>query len=97
MWLCVLCLGIESPAHTFGASLVDDHGHVLSDANDKYRPPIGQGIHPRKAAQHHADVAANIIGQALAIKNSGPLLPDKIALYAGSGLGTYLGVDACVE
>ena len=94
--MSLLCLGIESTAHTFGASLVDDHGHVLSDVNDKYRPPIGQGIHPRKAAQHHADVAANIIGQALAIKNSGPLLPDTIAFSAGPGLGPCLRVGATV-
>ena len=28
----MLCLGIESTAHTFGCSIVDSKGRVLSDA-----------------------------------------------------------------
>ena len=60
----LICLGVESTAHTFGVSLVSSNGYVLADVNSKYNPPLGKGIHPREAAQHHCEVAPIVIEQA---------------------------------
>ena len=35
----MLSLGIESTAHTFGCSVVDATGKILSDARDVYEAP----------------------------------------------------------
>src|SRR5215210_3761392 len=37
----MLCLGIESTAHTFGCSVVDSRGKMLSDSRDVYKAPYG--------------------------------------------------------
>ena len=42
-----LCMGIESTAHTFGVSIMDSEGNILSDVKSVYKPPAGSGIHPR--------------------------------------------------
>ena len=59
------CLGIESTAHTFGASVVTDKGEILSDVRDVYRSAPGTGIHPREAAEHHSEVAAGVVAGSL--------------------------------
>ncbi len=93
----LLCLGIESTAHTFGASLVDSEGQIITNVNSSYRPPPGIGIHPRKAAQHHVNVADQVIGRALARDNGeGQYFPDLVAYAAGPGLGPCLRVGATV-
>ncbi len=93
----LLCLGIESTAHTFGASLVDDRGSILTDVNAKYKPPLGEGIHPRKAAQHHSALASDVINMALSYSKVGnPPIPDVVAFSAGPGLGPCLRVGATV-
>ena len=58
----MLCLGIESTAHTFACSVIEQSGskfypNVLSDVRDIFKAPEGSGIHPREAARHHAAVA----------------------------------------
>src|SRR3989337_2724627 len=92
-----LCIGIESTAHTFGASLVDSGGRIITNVNSTYKPPDGVGIHPRKAAQHHVQVADDVIRRALRW-NSGrkPYAPDIIAYSAGPGLGPCLRIGATV-
>ena len=92
----MLCLGIESTAHTFGASLVDDEQKIITNAKATYRPPPGIGIHPRKASEHHAAVSDAIVSEALS--NSGrQVMPDIIAYAAGPGLGPCLRVGATVS
>lgn len=92
-----LCLGIESTAHTFGASLVDSSGRVITNENSTYKPPAGVGIHPRKAAQHHVQVTEEIVGKALRRKTqSATYIPDFVAYSAGPGLGPCLRVGATV-
>ena len=63
------CLGIESTAHTFGASIVIDNGEICSDVREIYIPHHGRGIHPSEAAQHHNNKAHSVILKAL--KNAG--------------------------
>ena len=90
------CLGIESTAHTFGASIVIDNGEICSDVREIYIPHHGRGIHPSEAAQHHNNKAHNVILKAL--KNAGKNVNDIdiIAFSCGPGLGPCLRVGATV-
>jgi N6-L-threonylcarbamoyladenine synthase len=92
----MMCLGIESTAHTFGASVVTDDGTIITNVNSTYRPPPGIGIHPRKASEHHAEVADVVVGKAISSPNGGQLDPDIIAYAAGPGLGPCLRIGATV-
>lgn len=91
------CLGIESTAHTFGASFVDNNGTIITNVNSTYRPPLGDGIHPRKASEHHAAVSDEIVKKAISSPNGETLGPDIIAYAAGPGLGPCLRVGATVS
>src|SRR5438309_10143077 len=91
-----MCLGIESTAHTFGASLVDDRDRIVTNVNSTYRPPVGVGIHPRKASEHLASVADSIVKTALSTKDGSSIDPDVIAYAGGPGLGPCLRVGATV-
>ena len=51
-------LGIESTAHTFSIGLADSEGYPLDSVSVAVRPLKG-GIHPREAADHHAEKAAD--------------------------------------
>jgi len=89
-------LGIESTAHTFGASIVDDQGKIHTNVNSTYRPPTGVGIHPRKAAEHLNEVSSIVIEKAL----QGPVerfLPDAVGYSAGPGLGPCLRIGATIS
>jgi N6-L-threonylcarbamoyladenine synthase len=91
-----LCLGIESTAHTFGASIVSIDKKILSDVKDVYSPPFGKGIHPREAAQHHCNVSYRVILEAFKKAKIKPKDIDVIAFSAGPGLGPALRVGATV-
>lgn len=92
----MMCLGIESTAHTFGASLVDSEDNIVTNVNSTYRPPPGVGIHPRKASEHLANVADEIVRTALALPDGSSVDPDVIAYAAGPGLGPCLRIGATV-
>jgi N6-L-threonylcarbamoyladenine synthase len=91
-----MCLGIESTAHTFGASLVDSHDRIVTNVNSAYRPPVGAGIHPRKASEHLATVADDVVRTALSGPDGASVEPDVIAYAAGPGLGPCLRIGATV-
>ena len=57
-------LGIETTAHTLSFGLVDAQGTPYPAASDTLRPDQG-GIHPREAADHHKEVAAELFQRAL--------------------------------
>jgi len=89
------CLGLESTAHTFGASVADSEARsILSDVKDVYLPPEGSGIHPREAARHHVDVCNKIVRRALINSKLNFTDLDGIAFSAGPGLGPCLRVGA---
>lgn len=92
----MLCLGVESTAHTFGCSVVESNGRVLSDSRDVYKAPEGQGIHPREASRHHMDVASLILKQALSSEGISIKDIDVVGYAAGPGLGPCLRVGAVV-
>lgn len=55
------------------------------------------GIHPRKAAKHHAEIAGELVGRALEQKEDKTFhIPDFVAYSAGPGLGPCLRVGATV-
>ncbi len=85
----MLCLGIEGTAHTVGVGIVDDRARVLANAYDMVRPEKG-GIHPREAANHHAELVVPMIRQSAdaAGVNLGDL--DVVAFSQGPGLGPCL-------
>ena len=60
----MIALGIESTAHTFGAAIVNNKGHVLSDVRDVFTTTAG-GMIPTTVAKHHQDVCDKVIQQAL--------------------------------
>ena len=60
----MICLGIESTAHTFGAAVVSRKGEILSDVRDSYSTEKG-GIIPKDAAIHHENVYHDVIRKAL--------------------------------
>ncbi len=90
-----LCLGVESTAHTFSCSVVDEH-NILSDVRSIYKPPEGSGIHPREASRHHAEESANVLREALDVAKVSIKDVDAIAYSAGPGLGPCLRIGAVV-
>lgn len=60
----MICLGIESTAHTFGIGIIDEEGNVLANAKDTFTTTEG-GLNPTDVAQHHRDLKDNLLKQAL--------------------------------
>jgi N6-L-threonylcarbamoyladenine synthase len=92
----MLCLGIESTAHTFGCSVIDSKGKMLSDTRDVYKAPEGSGIHPREASRHHMEVSPAILRNALKSADVAMKDIDIVGYSAGPGLGPCLRVGAVI-
>jgi N6-L-threonylcarbamoyladenine synthase len=88
-------LGIESTAHTFGASVATEE-KLLSDVRDVYKAPEGAGIHPLEASRHHASIAASVVSGAIEEAGVSVADIDAIAYAKGPGLGPCLRVGAVV-
>lgn len=86
----MLCLGIEGTAHTFGVGIVTDTD-ILANESDSYS---GIGIHPREAADHHAEVAGNVLRSALRKVDISITDLDLISFSQGPGLGPCLRIAA---
>lgn len=95
----MICLGIESTAHTFGIGIVNDKGEILADEKDVYIPALGKGIIPHEAAEHHRKVGEEVLKKILekADLTLGDI--DIIAYSAGPGLPPCLlvGADFSIE
>ncbi len=77
-------LGIEGTAWSLSAAIVDEE-KVIAEASKPYAPSKG-GIHPREAAQHHANEITGIIKKVL----SGNEDISAVAFSLGPGLGPCL-------
>lgn len=88
-WLQMITLGIESTAHTLGIGIVKD-SKVISNIHDMYRSPPGEGILPRKAADHHADVFSTVLENNLKASGIGMKDVGLIAFAQGPGIGAPL-------
>ncbi|MBR9678917.1 MAG: bifunctional N(6)-L-threonylcarbamoyladenine synthase/serine/threonine protein kinase [Nanoarchaeota archaeon] len=88
----MICLGIESTAHTFGIGIVQNKT-VIANEKKSYQPEKG-GLHPRKTAEHHAEVCGEVLEKA--INKSGIRIEeiDLIAFSQGPGLPPCLKIGA---
>jgi universal protein Kae1 len=78
-------LGLEGTAWNLSAAVVDEND-VIAETTATYKPPTG-GIHPREAAQHHANNIAEVMRETL--KKSGRDI-SAVAFSQGPGLGPCL-------
>jgi N6-L-threonylcarbamoyladenine synthase len=88
-------VGIETTAHTFSFGLVDPEGIPYPSTSDTIKPEKG-GIHPREAADHHKDLAAQLFRGALESQNISIEDIGAISYSQGPGLGPCLRVGAAV-
>jgi len=89
----VIVMGIESTAHTFGVGIADNLGNIYANVNSIYIPLKG-GIHPREAAEHHANVAHKLIKEAFRVSRLSYNDINGIAFSRGPGLGPCLRIGA---
>ncbi len=92
----MICLGIESTAHTFGVGIVTKNGKIISDERAVYRPPRGEGIHPRKASEFHVNNAFRTLKNALESSKIKLENIDVISFSQGPGLPNCLEVGASI-
>jgi N6-L-threonylcarbamoyladenine synthase len=95
----MLCLGIESTAHTFSCAIIEKrgkNGRILSDVRKIYRPPEGEGIHPREASRHHAENSPQVLSECLEKAGVKITELDLVSYAAGPGLGPCLRIGAVV-
>lgn len=86
-----LVLGIEGTAWNLSAAVVNED-EVVCEVTHTYKPVTG-GIHPREAAQHHAQFASWVISNLfdeMAENNISPNDIDAISFSQGPGLGACL-------
>src|SRR3990167_5140133 len=85
----MLCLGIESTAHTFGCGIIDDKGKIYANVTDAYKTETG-GIDPSEAKKHHEEVKDKVIEEALKIANLKLEDTDLISFSQGPGIAPCL-------
>ncbi len=88
----MIILGIESTAHTYGVSVLDDE-EILSNVKSVYTTKSG-GIIPRLAAEHHVRNSGRVLKKGL---SEAGIKPDDINLVCFSqspGIGSCLEIGA---
>jgi len=95
----LICLGIESTAHTLGVGICELVGkggkaiRVLANEKSMYKPPAGQGMLPRAAADHHGDNFSSVLSKALATAGVKASDVDLFSFSQGPGIGQCLRVS----
>lgn len=91
--IILISLGIEGTAEKTGVGIVDSDGSILAMAGKQLFPEEG-GIHPRIAAEHHAEWIPKLIP--MAIEEAGLSYGDidLISFSQGPGLGPALRIVA---
>ena len=82
----IICLGIESTAHTFAVGIIDEKGNILADVRDMYKTEKG-GLIPAEVAKHHEKISKDLIKKALEQANLKPEQINIISYSRGPGLG----------
>jgi len=85
----MICLGIESTAHTFGAGVVTRKGEILSDVREVFTTTSG-GMIPNEVALHHKEVCDKVVKKALEEAHAKQI--DLVAYSRGPGIGPCLHV-----
>ena len=89
----MISLGIEGTAEKTGVGIVDSDGNILGMAGKQLFPEEG-GIHPRLAAEHHAEWIPKLIPEALTQAGLSYDDIDLISFSQGPGLGPALRIVA---
>ncbi|MBQ2353166.1 MAG: bifunctional N(6)-L-threonylcarbamoyladenine synthase/serine/threonine protein kinase [Methanobrevibacter sp.] len=89
----MICLGIEGTAEKTGVGIVNDDGEILAMAGSQLFPEKG-GIHPRIAAEHHAEWIPKLIPEAIEEAGINYSDLDLISFSQGPGLGPALRIVA---
>jgi len=94
----IICLAIESTAHTFGASVVELNNNkftILSNVRDMYKTEKG-GLIPSQLAEHHVECFDKVIKDALEKSKKSLKNIQLIAFSQGPGIGHALRIGASV-
>jgi len=89
----MICLGIESTAHTIGIGVVDHDCKIMANLTKMIDGSKG-GIHPREAANHHAENLAPLMHDAIAKAGVSYRDIGLVAFSQGPGLGPCLRTGA---
>lgn len=89
----MICLGIESTAHTFGIGIIDDKSNVLANCKSMYTTEKG-GMIPSKSAEHHLNVCDKVVKEALEKAHLKIQDIDIIAFSQSPGIGHTLRIGA---
>ncbi len=89
----MICLGIESTAHTFGVGIMDSDGKVYANVRDMYVTEKG-GMIPSKSADHHAEVCGDVLSKALSEAKLSMDDIDVISFSQSPGVGHDLRIGA---
>ncbi|MEM4222062.1 MAG: KEOPS complex N(6)-L-threonylcarbamoyladenine synthase Kae1 [archaeon] len=81
----MLCLGIESTAHTFGVGVIENK-KILANEKDVIKLEPSKGIDPKEAAKHHEEVKEKVLERALQKSRKELEDFDVVAYSAGPGL-----------
>ncbi len=84
----MITIGIEGTAHTLGIGIVDSEGNILANEFGKYEKD--EGIHPREAANLHAENVVPLISKAVEKADIDSEDIDLVAFSQGPGLGPCL-------
>lgn len=84
----MICLGIESTAHTIGVGIITSEGKILANAKDSYSSTTG--MIPKEVAKHHEQVKGKILADALQQAKLTLKDIDIIAYSHGPGLSPCL-------
>ena len=85
----LICIGLEGTAEKTGVGIVNSEGNILASQGRALIPEKG-GIHPREAANHHAESLVPLIKQALDQADLSLQNVDMVAFSRGPGLGPAL-------
>ncbi|MEK7540276.1 MAG: UGMP family protein, partial [Patescibacteria group bacterium] len=91
----IICLGLESTAHTFGCGIVDEKCNLLANEKSAFKTEKG-GIKPSEAFDHHCKNAMGVIKRAF--EKTGLTMKDidVVAFSQGPGLGPCLRTSAVI-
>jgi universal protein Kae1 len=90
----MICLGIESTAHTFGVGIVKDK-NILANCKNAFVTESG-GVVPVQAMDHHVEICDKVINDALSQAKVSIKDIDLISFSQSPGLGHCLRVGAVV-
>lgn len=93
--MTIICLGIESTAHTFSIGIMSSEGQLLGLVNDTYIPESG-GLHPQKVVEHHFNCFEEVLRKVLKEVHLTLQEIQLIAFSRGPGLGPCLRIGAAV-